>query len=439
MKFYDREKELALFRGIQRDSEQEARMTVLVGRRRIGKTELVLRCANDRPLLYFFVARKAEPMLCQDFVAEAEEKLGVPIGQYTSFSLLFRHLMILSKERPFTVVIDEFQDWMRINPSIFSEIQREWDLGKQGSKMNLIISGSIYSLMHRIFEDSKEPLFSRANRIITLKPFQTSVLKEILSDYNPDYSPRDLLTLYTITNGVAWYVALLMNEKRNTSEKMLNMLTEENSPFINEGKNLLVEEFGADYANYFSILSCIAGGERTRAQIEASTGIKEVGGFLDRLISHYNLIEKHTPILSKPRAKNVRYVISDNFLTLWFRFFYKYQSYVESGALKQLGRIIRRDIHVVEGFMLERYFRQKLRERQQYTRIGQFWDRKGENEIDIVALNEIDNIMDVFEVKTNPDRYDEQKLKQKVDVMLTAIPELKKMTLRLGVLSLDDM
>lgn len=439
MKFYDREKELALFRGIQRDSEQEARMTVLVGRRRIGKTELVLRCANDRPLLYFFVARKAEPMLCQDFVAEAEEKLGVPIGQYTSFSLLFRHLMILSKERPFTVVIDEFQDWMRINPSIFSEIQREWDLGKQGSKMNLIISGSIYSLMHRIFEDSKEPLFSRANRIITLKPFQTSVLKEILSDYNPDYSPRDLLTLYTITNGVAWYVALLMNEKRNTSEKMLNMLTEENSPFINEGKNLLVEEFGADYANYFSILSCIAGGERTRAQIEASTGIKEVGGFLDRLISHYNLIEKHTPILSKPRAKNVRYVISDNFLTLWFRFFYKYQSYIESGALKQLGRIIRRDIHVVEGFMLERYFRQKLRESQQYTSIGQFWDRKGENEIDIVALNEIDNIMDVFEVKTDPNRYDEQKLRQKVDVMITAIPELKKMTLRLGVLSLDDM
>lgn len=439
MKFYDREKELALFRGIQRDSEQEARMTVLVGRRRIGKTELVLRCANGRPLLYFFVARKAEPMLCQDFVAEAEEKLGVPIGQYTSFSLLFRHLMILSKERPFTVVIDEFQDWMRINPSIFSEIQREWDLGKQGSKMNLIISGSIYSLMHRIFEDSKEPLFSRANRIITLKPFQTSVLKEILSDYNPDYSPRDLLTLYTITNGVAWYVALLMNEKRNTSEKMLNMLTEENSPFINEGKNLLVEEFGADYANYFSILSCIAGGERTRAQIEASTGIKEVGGFLDRLISHYNLIEKHTPILSKPRAKNVRYVISDNFLTLWFRFFYKYQSYIESGALKQLGRIIRRDIPVVEGFMLERYFRQKLRESQQYTCIGQFWDRKGENEIDIVALNEIDNIMDVFEVKTDPNRYDEQKLRQKVDVMITAIPELKKMTLRLGVLSLDDM
>ena len=52
-----------------------------------------------------------------------------------------------------------------------------------------------------------------------------------------------------------------------------------------------------------------------------------------------------------------------------------------------------RDISTVEGFMLERYFRQKLSESQQYTQIGQFWDRKGGNEIDIVAINEIDGII----------------------------------------------
>ncbi len=98
----------------------------------------------------------------------------------------------------------------------------------------------------------------------------------------------------------AWYVHLLMDDGKNTAQKMLNMLTEENSPFINEGKNLLIEEFGTDYANYFSILSCIASGEMTRAQIEAQTGIKEVGGYLERLKSHFNLIERHAPIFSKP-------------------------------------------------------------------------------------------------------------------------------------------
>ncbi len=439
MKFYDRAKELALFADIYGKSQQEAQMTVLVGRRRIGKTELALRCGYDNPLLYFFVARKSESMLCQDFKEEIELKLNIPLGNYTSFAELFRYLLFYSQTHPFTLIIDEFQDWLRINPSVFSEMQREWDLGKNGSKINLIISGSIYSLMHRIFEDSKEPLFSRANRIIYLKPFETHVLKEILGDFNPRYTKSDLLTLYSLTNGVAWYVNLLMSNGKTTSQKMLNMLTEENSPFINEGKNLLIEEFGTDYANYFSILSCIASGEVTRSQTEALTGIKEVGGYLDRLKSHFNLIERHVPIFSKPKTKNVRYILCDNFLLFWFRFFYKYQNFIESGALNQLQRIIKRDISIVEGFMLERYFRQKLKESQEYTQIGQYWDRKGENEIDIVAVNEIDGVADIFEVKKDKSRYNEALLAKKVDNMLLTCPELKKYKLRLGCLSMEDM
>lgn len=439
MKFYDRKKELALFADIYQMSQKEAQMTVLVGRRRIGKTELALKCGHDRPLLYFFVARKSETMLCQDFKAEAERKLNMPFGNYSSFAELFRKLLFISQSQPFTLILDEFQDWLRINPSIFSEMQREWDLAKSASKMNLIISGSIYSLMHRIFEDSKEPLFSRANRIIQLRAFETDVLKEILRDFNPQYSQEDLLTLYSLTHGVAWYVSLFMGNGKVTSQRMLNMLTEENSPFINEGRNLLIEEFGADYANYFSILSCIANGEVTRSQIESLTGIKEVGGYLERLQSHFNLIEKHVPIFSKPKTKNVRYVLSDNFLTFWFRFFYKYQSFIESGALQQLQRVIRRDVSVVEGFMLERYFRQKLRESQRYTQIGQYWDRKGENEIDIVAVNELDGIADIFEVKKDKSRYDETLLQKKVESMLTVCPELKRYEMRLACLSMDDM
>ncbi len=439
MKFYDRTKELALFTDIYQTSQKEAQMTVLVGRRRIGKTELALKCGYDNPLLYFFVARKSETMLCQDFKSEAERKLNMPFGNYSSFAELFRQLLFISQRRPFTLILDEFQDWLRINPSIFSEMQREWDLAKSSSKMNLIISGSIYSLMHRIFEDSKEPLFSRANRIIHLRAFGTDVLKEIMRDFNPQYSQEDLLTLYSLTHGVAWYVSLFMGNGKVTSQRMLNMLTEENSPFVNEGRNLLIEEFGADYANYFSILSCIANGEVTRSQIEGLTGIKEVGGYLERLQSHFNLIEKHVPIFSKPKTKNVRYILGDNFLTFWFRFFYKYQSFIESGALQQLQRVIRRDVSVVEGFMLERYFRQKLRESQRYTQIGQYWDRKGENEIDIVAANELDGIADIFEVKKDKDRYDEALLRKKVESMLTVCPELKKYEIRLACLSMEDM
>ncbi len=438
MKFYNRNDELATLGRILTQSKQESRMTVIMGRRRIGKTELARKC-GDTTLLYFFVARKAEALLCQDFVREAEEKLGIPLGWPSSFAELFRFLLQYSAEHPFTLIIDEFQDFQKINSSVFSEIQREWDIHKSTARMNLIISGSVFTLMKRIFEDAGEPLFGRANQKIQLRPFTTEVLKNILGDYNPHYTSEDLLALFATTGGIAWYVALMMDNGKTTRQEMLGYLTEENSPFIGEGKNILIEEFGTDYAMHFSILTCIASGQKTRGEIETQLRSENIGSYLIRLEKYYGLIEKHLPIFAKETAKKVRYRLSDNFLTLWFRFFYKYQAYVENSALVQLARIIERDYDVFSGFALERYFEQKLRESGRYTHIGKYWDRKGEHEIDLIAVNEIDRTVEVYEIKKDARRYSEALLQAKVDVLFKECKELSGMQVTLGVLSLEDM
>jgi len=79
MKFYNRINELNALNEAKRRSLSEGQMTVLMGRRRIGKTELARRCSDDK-LLYFFVARKTETLLCDDFVREVESQLSIPIG-----------------------------------------------------------------------------------------------------------------------------------------------------------------------------------------------------------------------------------------------------------------------------------------------------------------------------------------------------------------------
>ena len=438
MKFYDRINELDTLQKVMGRSRNEAQMTVLMGRRRIGKTELARRC-GDETLLYFFVARKTEALLCQDFVREAEERLGIPIGWPTSFSELFRYLLVYAETHPLTLVIDEFQEFQRVSPSIFSDMQRDWDLHKRTSRMNLIISGSVFSLMKRIFEDAKEPLFGRANQRLHLQPFTTDVLKQILSDYNPNYTADGLLTLFAVTGGVPWYVSLLMENGKTQKDSILSYLTENNSPFINEGKNILIEEFGSDYAMHFSILTCLAGGQLTRGEIEAQLGADNIGSYLVRLENYYNLIEKKLPIFAKENAKKVRYTLNDRFLDLWFRFFYKYQGFVANNALGQLARIIERDFDTYSGFALERYFEQKFREKGYYTRIGKFWDRKGTNEIDLVAVNEIDGVAEVYEIKRDRQRYDEKALKEKTEVLLENCKELHGMDIRLGVLSLEDL
>ena len=55
MQFYNREQELESLRQIDRQSNQNAAMTVIVGRRRTGKTTLISKAFEDKEYLYFFV------------------------------------------------------------------------------------------------------------------------------------------------------------------------------------------------------------------------------------------------------------------------------------------------------------------------------------------------------------------------------------------------
>lgn len=438
MRFYDREIEQQKLQSMLQQSKLEAQMTVLMGRRRIGKTELSVRCGDDT-VLYFFVGKKAEALLCQDYVREIQEKLNAPIlGTPITFSEVFRFVLRLSESRPFTLIIDEFQNFLKVNPAIFSDIQRDWDLHKGKSHLNLIISGSVFTLMKKIFEDYEEPLFGRANENMTLQPFTTRVLKQILADFNPAYTPEDLLALYSITGGVPWYVSLLLDKGNTTRDNMLAALTDEDSPFINEGKNILIEEFGTDYVTYFSILTCIASGLKTRSEIENELGNNNIGAYLTKLEAYYKIITKSLPIYAKENSKKVRYTLSDCFLTLWFRFHYKYQALVENRALKALGNIILRDYSSVSGFMMERYFMKKFQEEGRYI-VGKWWDRKGENEIDLIVIDPIAKEAWIYELKKQGYRYKEEELRKKVDNMLSQTQELRKLTIHLGSLSLEDM
>ncbi|MFI3282565.1 MAG: ATP-binding protein, partial [Rikenellaceae bacterium] len=264
MKFYNRETECETLREIETYSAESSQMTVMVGSRRVGKTTL-LKCAfTQTSVLYFFVTKKNEVLLCEEFAGEVADKLGIHLGQYNSFAMLFRAIMQLAQDRNFTLIIDEFQEFALLNNSIFSEMQNIWDSNKDNCKINLVLCGSIYSMMRRIFEHSKEPLFGRATAKITLKPFNISTLKEILGDYNPDYSAEDLLAFYMVTGGVAKYVEQLIKFKAFTKRTILNCVFKENSYFLNEGRDVLIDEFGRDYANYFSILSLIASSKTER-------------------------------------------------------------------------------------------------------------------------------------------------------------------------------
>jgi len=439
MRFYNREEEIEKLNSIAQKSLSKGQFTVLTGRRRIGKTQLLLKTYEDRTYLYFFVSRKSETLLCQDYQKEIEAKLQLPtLGESSSFAAIFEFLLKYSQNQNITLLIDEFQEFFSVNPSVYSDMQRLWDLYKETSKMNLVVSGSVISLIHQIFENSKEPLFGRAQNFIRLKPFNTNTLKEILQDHHPDYKPDDLLALYSFTGGVAKYVEMLMDAGATTKIKMINHIISKDSLFINEGKNILIEEFGKDYATYFSILTSIAEGYQSRTEIEDLLK-KEIGGYLTKMERDFQLVSKAQPIFSKSRTKNIKYRIEDNFLLFWFRFIYKYNHIVEIEGFEQLQEIVKRDYDTYSGFLLEKYFRIKAIERENYTQIGNYWDRKGLIEVDYIALNEIRKEMEVAEIKRNKSKIDLNKLQQKMILALNNHPKYQDYQIEYKALSLEDM
>ena len=151
MKFYNRNDELALLKKADTLKNEHSVMTILIGRRRIGKTTLALQPFTKEPKLYFFVSKKEESLLCEEFLEEIKDKLALPIfGEIRTFENLFALLMQAAQTISFTLVIDEFQEFERLNASIYSVMQRIWDTNKASTKMHLILSCSIYSLIKKI-------------------------------------------------------------------------------------------------------------------------------------------------------------------------------------------------------------------------------------------------------------------------------------------------
>ena len=435
MKFYNRTTEIITLQDIEKASTDSAQMTMMVGRRRVGKTTLLKKAFNATTFLYFFVAKKNEILLCNEFSQEISEKLGIPIGKYSSFSDLFKAIMQLSHQINFTLVIDEFQEFSTVNPSIFSDMQNIWDSMKENSKINLILCGSIYSMMKRIFENSKEPLFGRATARMIVKEFDTKTIKEILSDYHPNYTNEDLLAFYMITGGVAKYVEQLIIKKAFTKKKILDTLFSEGSFFLDEGRDVLIDEFGKDYGNYFSILSLIASSKTDRGQIEGALKM-DVGGYLSRLEKEYNIIKRNRPFGAKEGSRANKYKIEDCFLNFWFRFIYKYRSAVEIGNLDYIREIVERDYETYSGIVLEKYFRTKMIEAKEFSNIQGYWNSKGLDEIDIVAINELEKRLVFCEIKRNPRRISISDLKYKSKDIIAKHP---KYNVEFKGLSLNDM
>ncbi|MCD4705554.1 DUF234 domain-containing protein, partial [bacterium] len=270
--------------------------------------------------------------------------------------------------------------------------------------------GSVFTLMEKIFYNSKEPLFGRANHKLLLRPFSSNEVRQILID-NKKKHFMDLINFYTVFGGIPKYYSdvdnlNIYNKKFDIILK--NLILNENALLKREGFDLIADEFGRNYQTYFSILQSISTGKTKTSEIANNTGIPVniLSQYLEKLVFYYQLINRKMPLLDE-KTKRSRYGLNDQFLTFWFRYLYKNWSMVELDNFAPIMVYVKKNINVIYGLTFETIIKEFIINKQitnfpikTVENIGSWWSGQIA-EVDILVINKEKKQLFMGECKLN--------------------------------------
>ena len=383
MKFYDRETEFKVLGKIKENFR-----VAIIGRRRIGKTSLVENFYGKKCITLFVSSEKAEKEIVSGWVKEYAVH---NIPNVSTFKDFFDFVFVYLKQK--TVFIDEFQNFLKVNKSAIPDLQRSIDKYKP----NLVVSGSIISVMKGIIEDYKSPLYGRFDFIIKLKELDFKVVYEICKDLSLDI--ENAFKIYSVFGGVPKYYELIEKTRPfEYREFILESFVTYPRPLYEEVRTMLKEEFGKEYKTFFSILSAISRGNNKHSEIAGFIGKKqtEITKYLSMLKEDFELIERKMPVVG---GKKGVYAIKNNLFSFWFGNVWKYNELIEILQENRISEKIKAGLDQHNAIIFEKTITELISKKillpeYKFDRIGTQWGKfkhetgKNTYEIDILTINE---------------------------------------------------
>ncbi|MBC2698712.1 MAG: ATP-binding protein [ANME-2 cluster archaeon] len=371
--FKDREDDLVNINKLLESNTFE--FIIIYGRRRVGKTELILQATRNTNRIYYLAvgARNLERFydLCTRQYPEVS-KLRM------DWEVLFEYL----RDRVDVIVIDEFQNMIKEDANILNIFQSVTDTVLTDSRLKLFILGSSVSIITSKVLDYQSPLYGRRTGSIDLKAVSFFDLQK----FYPDLNIRELIEIYGFADGIPFYLIKLDDRLW----PWLGKETGDKNSFLKDEVDFIMRYEFEDVSTYKLILEAIAYGKTKLGDIKDFMGVKrtDISPYLRNLIE-VGMIKREVPITEKAKSRLGRYYISDNFLKFWFRYIYPNVSAIEEGIFDI--DLIKHDYNRYLGGIFEHVAKQFLiRNKDEifnFTRIGKWWHR--EREIDVVAMNEL--------------------------------------------------
>jgi AAA+ ATPase superfamily predicted ATPase len=375
----------------------------IYGRRRIGKSELILQFLRGKPGLYHVGKLAPSTLQLRELLADAAGVVGEPLlTSITTEDWRLALDTIVERwrgPRRLVLALDEFQWTAQAAVGLPSILQELWDRKwRRSGKLMVILCGSYIGFMEREVLGKNSPLFGRRTGQIKLAPFGYREAAE----FHPRWSVVDRIQAYFLCGGVPLYLRAFDSSRSIRSNIEANFLSE-HAALFQEPEFLLREEL-RDVQNYYGVLWAIAAGNATPRQIAAASGLPErsLHYWLDQLVQLGYIARRH-PLIGGRFARAVRFVLDDALLRFWFRFVFPHRSFVQQrGPHAAWSELVAPQLEAYFGSCFERLAREALpviyeRERiaTSYT-IGEYWDR--EVQLDVVGARD-DGRIDLGEVK----------------------------------------
>ena len=301
----------------------EMSFSLIYGRRRVGKSELVketLRCANEKSI-YFECKQVAEESNVASLSAIVSDVMGLPKLGYTDIESLLDYIFKLAVNEKLILVLDEYPYLRESVKGLDSILQSLVDRYRESSKLKVIILGSYVEIMRSLLEHSN-PLYGRVDLTIDLK--QMDYYESAL--FYPEFSPEDKVRIYSVFGGIPYYNRLI-DDKKSVRDNMIELIASSGARLENEvsmylsaeiskiiNANEVFEALARGYSRYSDILS--------QSHVSSGPTLIDV---LDKLIK-MEVVVKTAPINDPNNKRKAGYQIADNLSLFYYRYIFKYLS-----------------------------------------------------------------------------------------------------------------
>lgn len=305
-------------------SQRGAQFILVYGRRRVGKTTLLLNWAEQsgKPYIYW-VANRDTPAQVRLGFTRAVWRWAHPEGQavprFDTWEDAFETTAQLVGDQPVILILDEFSYATESDPSLASHLQAAWDHLFKDRNVTIVLAGSHIGMMVDLM-GYQAPLYGRFTAQLPVDPLPFAALRDFL----PHYTAAERVAVFAVTGGVPAYLERF-DDRRSLTENLRDLFMQRTSIFRTEPFFLIGDVIRRETQTYEAVLKSIASGNRTPQDIGNTLGVSSsyLSPYLKQL-DELHLVRRRIPATTPPerreKTKTSQYHLTDPYLRFYFRF-----------------------------------------------------------------------------------------------------------------------